>query len=72
VPILFFVVYSYTRRIKNASREVRKKEGEIVSVIQEVLSSIRVVKAFAREDYEERRLEAESWRVLRLRFAPGV
>ncbi len=59
-PILFGVVYFYTRRIKKAAREVRKKEGEIVSVIQEVLSSIRVVKAFAREDYEERRLEEES------------
>lgn len=59
-PPLFFVVYSYTRRIKKASREVRKKEGEIVSVMQEVLSSIQVVKAFAREDYEQRRLEEES------------
>jgi subfamily B ATP-binding cassette protein MsbA len=59
-PLLFVVVYSYTRRIKKASREVRKKEGEMVSVMQEVLSSIRVVKAFAREEYEERRLEEES------------
>ncbi len=59
-PLLFLVIYDYTRRIKKASREVRKKEGEIVSVIQEVLSSIRVVKAFAREDYEQRRLEEES------------
>ena len=59
-PVLFAVVYSYTRRIKKAAREVRKKEGEIVSVIQEVISSIRVVKAFAREDYEQRRLEEES------------
>ena len=59
-PVLFVVVYTYTRRIKKASREVRKKEGEIVSVIQEVLTSIRVVKAFAREDYEQRRLEEES------------
>ena len=59
-PVLFVVVYSYTRRIKKASREVRKKEGEIVSVMQEVLSSIRVVKAFAREEYEEQRLEEES------------
>jgi subfamily B ATP-binding cassette protein MsbA len=60
VPILAVVVYSYTRRIKKAAREVRKKEGEIVSTVQEVLGSIRVVKAFAREDYEERRLEEES------------
>lgn len=59
-PVLFAVVYSYTRRIKKASRAVRKKEGEIVSVIQEVLTSIRVVKAFAREDYEQHRLEEES------------
>ena len=59
-PVLFGVVFSYTRRIKKASREVRKKEGEIVSVIQEVLTSIRVVKAFGREDYEQRRLEEES------------
>jgi subfamily B ATP-binding cassette protein MsbA len=59
-PPLFLVVYSYTRRIKKASREVRKKEGEIVSTIQEVFTSIRVVKAFAREDYEQRRLEGES------------
>jgi len=59
-PVLFTVVYSYTRRIKKAAREVRKKEGEIVSVIEEVLSSIRVVKAFAREDYEQHRLEEQS------------
>jgi len=59
-PFLFLVVFSYTRRIKKATREVRKKEGEIVSVMQEVLSSIHVVKAFAREDYEQKRLEEES------------
>ena len=59
-PVLFTIVFTYTRRIKAASRAVRKKEGEIVSVIEEVLGSIRVVKAFAREDYELRRLEEES------------
>jgi ATP-binding cassette, subfamily B, bacterial len=59
-PVLFMIVYTYTRRIKKASRAVRKKEGEIVSIIEEVLGSIRVVKAFAREDYELHRLEEES------------
>src|SRR5207249_1685173 len=59
-PVLFILVYTYTRRIKKASRAVRKKEGEIVSVVEEALNSIRVVKAFAREDYELRRLEEES------------
>ena len=59
-PALFVIVYSYTRRIKKASRAVRKQEGQITSVVEEVLSSIRVVKAFAREDYEVKRLEEES------------
>jgi ATP-binding cassette, subfamily B, bacterial len=59
-PVLFLVIFRYTRLIKKSSREVRKKEGEMVSVIQEVLTSIRVVKAFAREDYEQQRLEDES------------
>jgi subfamily B ATP-binding cassette protein MsbA len=59
-PILFAVVYTFTRRIKKASRDVRRKEGEVVSVVEEVLSSMRVVKAFAREDYEQRRFEQES------------
>ena len=59
-PFLFFVVYSYTHRIKQASRALRRKEGEVVSVVEEVLSSIRVVKAFAREDYEEERFTKQS------------
>jgi subfamily B ATP-binding cassette protein MsbA len=59
-PVLFVEVYSLTRRIKSAARDLRKKESEIVSVVEESLSSIRVVKAFAREDYEEKRLDRES------------
>jgi ATP-binding cassette subfamily B protein len=80
-PVLFLVVFRYTRLIRKSSREVRKKEGQIASTIQEVLSSIRVVKAFAREDYEQKRLEEESLesveialraRALKSRLAPLV
>jgi ATP-binding cassette subfamily B protein len=59
-PVLFLVVFSYTRRIKSASRAVRKEEGKLLSIVEEVLTSIRVVKAFAREDYEQQRFESES------------
>jgi ATP-binding cassette, subfamily B, bacterial len=59
-PLLFIVVFYYTRSIKAGSREMRKKEGEMVSVIQEVLSAIHVVKAFAREEYEQGRLAEKS------------
>src|SRR5579864_5098849 len=60
VPALFVVVYYLTRQIKQASRAVRKKESELTSIVEEALTSIRVVKAFAREDYEMRRFESES------------
>jgi ATP-binding cassette subfamily B protein len=59
-PVLFLVVYYFTRRIKQASRVVRKKEGDLLSIVSEVLSSIRVVQAFAREDYEQQRFDSES------------
>jgi subfamily B ATP-binding cassette protein MsbA len=59
-PALFIVVYSYTRRIKLNARAVKKKEGEIASVVQESLTAVRLIKAFAREDYEGRRLGEKS------------
>jgi subfamily B ATP-binding cassette protein MsbA len=59
-PVLFVFVYFFTHRIKKFSRQVRKKESELTSVVQEVFTSIRVVKAFAREDYEQERFEARS------------
>jgi ATP-binding cassette, subfamily B, bacterial len=80
-PVLFLVVLAFTRRIKGASRDVRKKESELVSMVAEVFSSIRVVKAFAREDYEEQRFERQSLenvetamraRTLKMLLSPAV
>jgi len=59
-PLLSWVVYRSTRSIKQASRDVRKHEGAVASVALEVLSSIRVVQAFTREDYEQTRFEKKN------------
>ena len=59
-PFLFVIVYRFTRRIKKAARAVKQKESELASVVQESISSVRVVKAFAREDFEENRLDRQS------------
>ena len=59
-PVMFFFVYVYTRQIKKASRLVKKREGELMSGVAEVLTSIQVVQAYAREDYEDRRFDWES------------
>jgi ATP-binding cassette subfamily B protein len=65
-PGLFVVVYYYTRRIKKAARAMRAKESELFSNIQEVLTSIRVVQAFAREDYEQKKFESQSLETVEL------
>jgi subfamily B ATP-binding cassette protein MsbA len=59
-PVLFVMVYRITRRIKKAARDVKRKESELASVVQESISSVRVVKAFAQEEFEEGRLDHES------------
>jgi ATP-binding cassette subfamily B protein len=80
-PALFLMVYRYTRRIRNAARDVKKKESALASVVQESISSARVVKVFAGEGYEEKRLDRESEdsvaislraRSLKARLAPMV
>ena len=59
-PVLFAITYVVMRRIKAAAKEVRRKESELASVVQESIASARVVKAFAREDFEEDRLDRQS------------
>ena len=59
-PILFLVVFFYSKRIKKASRKVRKQESELLSGLSEVFAAVQVVQAFAREDYEERRFAFDS------------
>jgi ATP-binding cassette subfamily B protein len=59
-PVLFLFVYFYSRKIKDASRAVKRKETELLSGVAEVFSAIQVVQAFAREDYEDRRFDSES------------
>ena len=59
-PLLFAVVYGRTHRIRQAAREVKQRESAVASIVQEAVSAIRTVRAFAREDHEEARLGRES------------
>ena len=64
LPALIVVVFTLTRRIKRASRDVRQREADLMSTMHEVLSSIRLVKAFGREDHERHRFESESEKIV--------
>src|SRR3972149_12274196 len=60
VPLLWPVVFWFRRRIEHAARNLRSREVEVTSVTQETMSSIRMVKAFGREDYQQQQLCLES------------
>jgi ATP-binding cassette subfamily B protein/subfamily B ATP-binding cassette protein MsbA len=54
-PFLYAAVGFYSKHINRRSMQVRELEGQSVSIIEEVLSCLRVVKAFGRESYEHAR-----------------
>jgi subfamily B ATP-binding cassette protein MsbA len=64
-PLLFAVVYRRTHRIREAAREVKRRESALASLVEETVAAIRTVRAFAREDHEEARLARESQRAVR-------
>ena len=49
-PFLLLFVFRFKKAVKEATREVRKEQSEIVAVVQQGLQSIRAVKAFGRQD----------------------
>ena len=52
LPFLFISVYRFDRRIHPAWEKVREQMGKLTTVLQENITGVRVVKAFAREPYE--------------------
>ena len=59
-PFLLFFVSRFKRAVKKATHEVRHRQSDIVAVVQQDLESVRVVKAFARQDLEQKQLEEAS------------
>ena len=51
VPIILFG-YFYVGRVKHLFKEVAEAEGQVTRVVQENLTGLRVVRAFAQQDFE--------------------
>jgi subfamily B ATP-binding cassette protein MsbA len=59
-PFLLVFVTRFRRAIKAATRELRQRESDLLSVVQQGLESIRVVNAFGRQELEEKHLAEAS------------
>jgi len=55
-PFLLLFVMRFKKSVKSVTHEVRKRQSDIVAVVQQGLESVRVVKAFARQDLEQGRM----------------
>lgn len=64
-PVLAAVTTRFRRRMKSVAREQRATEGEIASIANEALSSMRVVKSLGSERFERNRVIRRSQDVQR-------
>jgi ABC-type multidrug transport system fused ATPase/permease subunit len=67
VPILAVALRHYNTKIRPVYRSVRARLGDINAKLQDNLSGIRVIQAFAREEMERQRFTTESERYYRAR-----
>ena len=56
-PLLILFVYRLRFVVRAATRDVRRHQGRMVTVVQEGLGAMRLVKAFAQGAFERRRLD---------------
>ncbi len=59
-PLIVLLVFRLRGLLKDAQRDVRLRQGELVTIVQEGLGAIRVVKAFAGGRFERDRLDSKS------------
>ena len=59
MPILGFLIFRFGNKLRLISREVRAKLADVNARLQDNLSGIFEIKAFAREPYEERRFVSQ-------------
>jgi len=52
VPLLFGTIYFFAKRIRTQSTTIQEQESALLTQAQEGLSSIRMVHAFGREEFE--------------------
>ena len=61
VPLTVLMSYFFFGRISKAYESFQEQDAILSTVLQENLSGVRVVKAFARQEYESNKFEKENW-----------
>ena len=60
VPLVGYAMKIFGRKIKKSGTVIQERMADITALLQESISSIRIVKSFVREDYEIKRFQVEN------------
>ena len=69
IPFLYGWLRFYTQRMRPTARRAKELEAAMVQRLHESISSIRLVKSYAREDFEQRRFSDAAGVALEARLA---
>ncbi|MFW5772469.1 MAG: ABC transporter ATP-binding protein [Phototrophicaceae bacterium] len=61
IPVLVLVSLYFFKKISASYEAMQDQEAKLSTTLQENLSGVRVVKAFARQEYEREKFEADNW-----------
>ncbi|MAT40956.1 MAG: ABC transporter [Anaerolineaceae bacterium] len=62
VPIVVLISIWFFKRVSKAYEDYQEQDAVVSTILQENLSGVRVVKAFARQDYETNKFEKDNWK----------
>mgnify|MGYP005840255861 FL=1 len=65
VPLVVLVSIWFFRKVSKAYEAYQEQDAVLSTTLQENLSGVRVVKAFARQDYEIAKFEKDNWEKFR-------
>jgi len=61
IPVILLVSLWFFKKVTKAYEDYQAQEALLSTTLQENLTGVRVVKAFARQDYEKGKFEKDNW-----------
>jgi len=72
MPLAAAFIISFGKRLRGITTESQKAMARLTTLLQEVFLGQRIVKAFAREDFEDARFARENQAYLRIRLKQAI
>lgn len=61
MPLVLQAINTFGKKLRKAGRVLQERAADITAILQETISGIRVIRSFAREDYETDRFKQENF-----------